>query len=321
MPDFFDENLPYYLMIFGSVVMAVQSTFGMLRQSGNTRKVNHRLKVSDGSKSISEVILRLRRERGLTEDGEIQSGFEYFNRLITRSGMAIKLYHLGIFAALVAAVVGGAVFYFAESILFGATAGVIVGPLVVLFFMKSKVAGRNKKLGRQLPDALEVITRSLEAGHPVPVAVALVGREMPDPIGSEFGLAADEIAYGSSLPEAIRKMAIRVQHPDIDLFAATVRVQEKTGGNLSGLLRANADTIRARQKMRLKVKAASSEGRASAMILTSAPFLVGISLHLLTPHFYGEVIGEPMIQMGLGGFFLWMVIGNLVMRQMINFKV
>ena len=118
MPDFFDENLPYYLMIFGSVVMAVQSTFGMLRQSGNTRKVNHRLKVSDGSKSISEVILRLRRERGLTEDGEIQSGFEYFNRLITRSGMAIKLYHLGIFAALVAAVVGGAVFYFAESILF-----------------------------------------------------------------------------------------------------------------------------------------------------------------------------------------------------------
>ena len=116
-------------------------------------------------------------------------------------------------------------------------------------------------------------------------------------------------------------MAIRVQHPDIDLFAATVRVQEKTGGNLTGLLRANADTIRARQKMRLKVKAASSEGRASAMILTSAPFLVGIALHILTPDFYGEVIGEPIIQMGLGGFLLWMVIGNLVMRQMINFKV
>lgn len=321
MPDFIDENFPYYLMLFGAVVMAVQSVFGMLRQGNDSRKVNHRLKVSDGTKSISEVILQLRRERGLTEEGEIQGGFEFLNRLITRSGMTIKLEQLALAALVVAAVVGGAIYYFSESPLIAGGAGLVVGPFSVLMFLKMKVSGRNKKLGRQLPDALEVITRSLEAGHPVPVAVALVGREMPDPIGSEFGLAADEIAYGSSLPEAIRKMAIRVQHPDIDLFAATVRVQEKTGGNLSGLLRANADTIRARQKMRLKVKAASSEGRASAMILTSAPFLVGISLHVLTPHFYGEVIGEPVIQMGLGGFFLWMVIGNLVMRQMINFKV
>ncbi|MAP94734.1 MAG: pilus assembly protein TadB [Ponticaulis sp.] len=321
MADLIDENFPYYLMFFGSVVLAIQSVFGLLKEGGEKNRVNHRLKVSDGTKSLSEVILQLRRERGLTDEGELRNGIHFLNSLLTRSGLTIPLAQWGIIAAGIALAAAAIAYYFLEDILIAVPIGLVVGPALPYLFIVSQVGARNKKLGTQLPDALEVITRSLEAGHPVPVAVSLVGREMPDPIGTEFGLAADEIAYGSSLPEAIRKMALRVQHPDIDLFAATVRVQEKTGGNLSGLLRANADTIRARQKMRLKVKAASSEGRASAMILTSAPFLVGISLHILTPHFYGEVIGESMIQIGLGGFFLWMVIGNLVMRQMINFKV
>lgn len=319
--QFLDENTPYYLMLFGAIVMGIQSIFGLLRESGDKAQVNRRLKVSDGTKSISEVILQLRSERGLTDDGEIRKGFRALNQMITRSGLSLSLQQWGAIAAILAVIAFGATFYFTQDLKAALPAGLVIGLGGPYFFLQHRVSSRAKLLGKQLPDALEIITRSLEAGHPVPVAVSLVGREMPDPIGSEFGLAADEIAYGSSLPEAIRKMAIRVQHPDIDLFAATVRVQEKTGGNLSGLLRANADTIRARQKMRLKVKAASSEGRASAMILTSAPFLVGIALHILTPHFYGEVIGEPIIQIGLGGFLFWMVIGNLVMRQMINFKV
>lgn len=321
MTDFLDENTPFYLMIFGAVVMAVQSVFSMLQDTSDRVHVNRRLKVADGSKSISEVILQLRRERSLTSDGEIRKGWRTLNRLITRSGMLLQLPHWLMIAAGVAITSGGAAFYFSHDVRIAIPAALILGPALPYFFLLNRVGARAKLLGKQLPDALEIITRSLEAGHPVPVAVSLVGREMPDPIGTEFGMAADEISYGSSLPEAIRKMALRVQHPDIDLFAATVRVQEKTGGNLSGLLRANADTIRARQKMRLKVKAASSEGRASAMILTSAPFIVGLALHFLTPHFYAEVIHEPIVQIGLGGFLVWMVIGNLVMRQMINFKV
>ena len=321
MADLIDENFPFYLMLFLAAVMAVQSIFGLVQETGDKVQVNRRLKVANGTASISEVILQLRDERGLTEDGEIRAGWQMINKLITRSGLNIKLPQLILIAVFIGAVVGGGIFYFTTDLRIAIPVGLLIGPAAVFFFLKHKVSSRSNLLGKQLPDALEIITRSLEAGHPVPVAVSLVGRELPDPIGSEFGLAADEISYGSSMPEAIRKMAIRVQHPDIDLFAATVRVQEKTGGNLTGLLRANADTFRARQKMRLKVKAASSEGRASAMILTSAPFLVGIALHILTPDFYGEVIGEPIIQMGLGGFLLWMVIGNLVMRQMINFKV
>src|SRR5690606_28237552 len=141
------------------------------------------------------------------------------------------------------------------------------------FFLKFKAGKRAAALGVQLPQALEIIVRSLEAGHPVATAVALVGREMADPIGSEFGMAADEIAYGATLEQAVARMSERCQHPDIDLFAATIRLQERTGGNLTGLLKLNAATVRDRHKMRLKIKAASSEGRASAMILTAAPFI------------------------------------------------
>ena len=163
------------------------------------------------------------------------------------------------------------------------------------------MAGRRAKaLGFQLPQALEIIVRSLEAGHPVPTAISLVGREMADPIGTEFGMAADEIAYGATMEQAIGRMSERCQHPDVDLFAATVRLQERAGGNLTGLLKLNAATVRDRHKMRLKIKAASSEGRASAMILTSAPFIAMGFIIISSPHFYGDVIHEPVVKVGPG---------------------
>jgi tight adherence protein B len=188
-------------------------------------------------------------------------------------------------------------------------------------FLSVKAKRRAKALGQQLPNALDVIVRSLEAGHPVPTAVSLVGREMGDPIGSEFGMAADEIAFGSSMEQAINRMAERCRHPDIDLFAATVRLQERSGGNLTGLLKTNARTIRERQRIRLKIQAASSEGRASAMILTSAPFVVLGILTFSSPHFYGDVIHEKAIQMGLAALGGWMFLGNMVMRRMIDMRV
>ncbi|HET6220592.1 MAG TPA: type II secretion system F family protein, partial [Dongiaceae bacterium] len=205
---------------------------------------------------------------------------------------------------------------------FGFVAGAALGGLALpLGFLKFKAAQRAGALGYQLPQALEIIVRSLEAGHPVPAAVALVGREMTDPIGSEFGMAADEIAYGATLEQAVERMSERCQHPDVDLFAATVRLQERTGGNLTGLLKLNAATVRDRHKMRLKIKAASSEGRASAMILTSAPFVALGAIMLISPRFYGDVIHEPIVKYGLVGIGFWIFLGNMIMRRMIDMRI
>jgi tight adherence protein B len=144
---------------------------------------------------------------------------------------------------------------------------------------------------------------------------------MQDPIGSEFGMAADEIAYGATLEQAVERMSERCMHPDVDLFAATVRLQERTGGNLTGLLKLNANTVRERHKMRLKIKAASSEGRASAMILTSAPFVAVGAIMVISPKFYGEVIDEPVVRYGLMGLGFWIFLGNMIMRRMIDMRL
>jgi tight adherence protein B len=144
---------------------------------------------------------------------------------------------------------------------------------------------------------------------------------MGDPIGSEFGMAADEISFGSSMEQAVNRMAERCRHQDIDLFAATIRLQERSGGNLTGLLKVNARTIRERQRLRMKIQAASSEGRASAMILTSAPFGVFGILWFASPGFYGEVIHERTIQYGLMALGAWMFVGNMVMRRMIDMRI
>jgi tight adherence protein B len=204
---------------------------------------------------------------------------------------------------------------------FAIAAGVVAALASPIFYLRFLAARRAKKLSEQLPDALEVIVRSLEAGHPVPTAIALVGREMLDPIGSEFGMAADEIAYGSTLELAIGHVAARCRHPDIDLFAATIRLQDRSGGNLTGLLRMSAHTVRERRKLRMKIAAATSEGRISAIILTSAPFCVLGILQFIQPHFYGDVIHEKAIHYGLGFLGTWMFLGNLVMRKMINMRI
>ena len=120
--------------------------------------------------------------------------------------------------------------------------------------------------------------RSLEAGHPIPTAISLVGREMPDPIGSEFGMAADEIAFGATLEQAVARIADRCRHPDVDLFAAAIRLQEKSRRQPHRPAEDAAPAPCASgDKMRLKIRAASSEGRMSAYILTGR---AGRLLHL-----------------------------------------
>ncbi|HEX6859487.1 MAG TPA: type II secretion system F family protein [Caulobacteraceae bacterium] len=309
------------IMIFAAVFTAVQAVSGLVSRAGAQRKVNQRLKVAEKTGSLAELVSELRKQRGLNADGTQNRTMAWFSDLVTRSGLSFEPRKWAVFG------LGGAlgvwlVIYILTKNPF---LGLLVGPLLAgggfLFFLNMTANTRAKKLGEQLPGALEIIVRSLEAGHPVPTAVALVGREMPDPVGTEFGMAGDEIAFGSTLEQAVARIADRCRHPDVDLFAATIRLQERCGGNLTGLLKMNAKAIRDRHKMRLKIKAASSEGRASAIILTSAPFAVLALLSVMSPKFYGDVIGERPVQIGLAILGVWMFIGNMVMRRMIDMRI
>lgn len=321
MPNFdLDADAVFLVLVFAAVFAAAQAGIGLVRVANVKRKVNKRLVLAEKIGGISDLVLELRKQRGLNANGE-KKGWVWLSDLIVRSGLTYEPQRWLLLDLGAGAVAALGVFVATKSLMLAAIVPLpvmILGPVMVL----KVVAGRRTKaLGYQLPQALDIIVRSLEAGHPVPTAIALVGREMADPIGSEFGMAADEISYGATLQEAVDRVAERCQHPDVDLFAATVRLQERAGGNLTGLLKLNAHTVRERHKMRLKIKAASSEGRASAMILTSAPFLVAAMLQLISPGFYGDVIHEPFVQIGLAGLGLWMFLGNLVMQRMIDMRI
>jgi tight adherence protein B len=314
-----DPRTAFLVLVFAAVFAAAQAASGLLRVGVAKRAVNRRLAAAERTGSIGELVLELRKQRGLKEDGQAGTGF--LTDLVIRSGVPYEPRKWTLYIGAIAAIAALLVFNLTHKPLIALPVGLAAATMLPLFYLKVMAGRRAKALGTQLPNALEVVVRSLEAGHPVPTAISLVGREMPDPIGTEFGMAADEIAYGATLEQAIGNLASRCRHPDFDLFAATIRLQEKSGGNLVGLLKMNAHTVRERQKMRLKIHAASSEGRASAMILTSAPFVVLGILELLRPQFYGSVIGERPIQIGLAGLGTWMFLGNLVMRRMIDFRI
>jgi tight adherence protein B len=316
-----DAKFIVMIMIGAAVFAGVQGLTGLLSVATQKRQVNRRLKVGEKIEGISALVIELRKQRGLTAAGGRAERLRWLSNLIVASGLPYDQKKWLTYIAASAVIFGIGAFVLLKSPLAipaGMALGGVLIPLGVLKYMGNK---RNAALGYQLPQALDIIVRSLEAGHPVPAAVALVGREMGDPIGTEFGMAADEIAYGATLEQAVERMSERCQHADVDLFAATVRLQEKTGGNLTGLLKLNANTVRDRHKMRLKIKAASSEGRASAMILTAAPFIALGMIVMIAPNFYGEVINEPMVKFGLAGLGFWVFLGNMIMRRMIDMRL
>jgi tight adherence protein B len=309
------------VMIGAAVFALVQGLTGVMSVATQKRKLNQRLKVGEKVEGVSAMVVELRKQRGLTASGSRSQSLRWLSNLIVASGLPYDqrkwLTYVG-----AAALLGAAGLFFLTREPLAIAAGAFLGGVIIpLGVLKVKAGKRNSALGFQLPQALDIIVRSLEAGHPVPAAVALVGREMVDPIGTEFGMAADEIAYGATLEQAVERMSERCQHPDVDLFAATVRLQERTGGNLTGLLKLNANTVRDRHKMRLKIKAASSEGRASAMILTAAPFVAVGAIMLISPKFYGEVIHEPPVKYGLAIIGFWIFVGNMIMRRMIDMRL
>jgi len=311
----------FLVLVFAAVFFAAQAAVGLLSVATQKRQLNRRLKVAAKVDGIQALVVELRKQRGLTAAGGRSERLRWLSDLIIASGLPYdQKKWLGYVAA--STVIGA----FGLAVLTRNPVAIVPGALLggvgaPVFFLKHTAGKRAAALGFQLPQALEIIVRSLEAGHPVPTAIALVGREMADPIGSEFGMAADEIAYGATLDQAIGRMAERCQHPDVDLFAATVRLQERTGGNLTGLLKLNASTVRDRHKMRLKIKAASAEGRASALILTAAPFVAVGMIMLISPRFYGDVIDVPMVQWGLAFIGFWIFLGNLIMRRMIDMRL
>jgi len=311
-----------YLFVAVSVGFLVEGLYLLFFSGASYRKnVNRRLKLLRAEPNRENLLVQLRKERGLTGGGSYRLGLEAVNRLVLQSGLTLGLGKLAAIAIAIAALSFALGFVFRGDVLQAALIALICGvglPYLVLRLLRGR---RQSRFAAQFPDALDMIVRSLRAGHPVPIAIGMVAREMPDPIGSEFGVVVDEITYGSDLESALRSLYFRIGQDDLPLFVTAVAIQGSTGGNLGEILQNLSGVIRQRFKMRRKIRALAAEGRASALILSSLPIAIFLVIQIVAPDFYASVWHESMTKTALALAGGWMGIGNFIMYRLVNFRI
>lgn len=319
----FDGLSAIYVVYAGAAltgIMIAEACFLLYAGRSDKRTaINRRMKLQENKISQEQVLIQLRKERGLDAGTSLFSP-DRFRALRTQSGMIMPLSRFLMITSGVALAMALVAIWYGLPLLMGLVLLVVLLPLLPVVVMRFKRKRRLKRFGMQLPEALELITRGLKAGHPVPVAIAMVSREMPDPIGTEFGVIADEVTYGSDLVSALNSLFDRVGHEDLPLFITAVSIQSSSGGNLREILDGLALTIRERGKLRRKVRAISTEGRMSAYILTAIPALLFAAIMALMPGFYRDVWDEPKTWYLIGGSVTWLMLGNLMMFKMSNFR-
>jgi len=317
-----DPVVLVYALAAGSVILFVEAIYLIFfAQTSYRKRINRRLRLMDGQPDRESILVQLRRERGLTGGGLYSLPVLSLNRLILQSGLAMGLPKFLLCCAVAIVAVFAAAWTMRDDLFEAAMIAAVSAallPYVTLRFMRSR---RQSRFGTQFPDALDVIVRSLRAGHPVPVAVAMVAREMPDPVGTEFGIVSDEITYGADLETAMRNLYFRVGQEDLPLFVTAVAIQSSTGGKLSELLQNLSSVIRQRFKMRRKVRALAAEGRFSAMLLSAVPIALFLVLRMIAPDFYASVWHIDFTKFALAAAGAWMMVGNYIMYRMVSFKI
>ncbi|MES2907358.1 MAG: type II secretion system F family protein, partial [Pseudomonadota bacterium] len=256
MIDSLDPTLMISLTAGVAVVLVVEAFYLVFfaRRSYRT-SINRRLSIAQGENDREKILIALRRERGLNSEGNYALPLIAFNSLVLQSGITLGIAKLLVIFVVAAFALGGSAFFYTKDpfIALGVLVfGVTLLPFLVLKFKRGR---RQSAFGKLFPDAIDIIVRSLKAGHPIPIAISMVARELADPVGTEFGLVADEVSYGSDLETAMRNLYYRVGQDDLPLFVTAIAIQTTSGGNLGEILTNLSKVIRERYKMRRKIKA------------------------------------------------------------------
>jgi len=188
---------------------------------------------------------------------------------------------------------------------------------VVGYFIKRRV----NKFTAKFPDAIELLVRGLRSGLPISETMGVVGAEVAGPVGEEFRAVSDKMKIGRTMDAALQETADRLGTPEFQFFVISIAIQRETGGNLAETLANLATVLRQRGQMKLKIKAMSSESKASAYIVGSLPFIVFGLIMWISPAYMGNFfVDQRLIVAGIGGF-IWMSLGGLIMAKMVNFEI
>lgn len=320
--------------IFAAVALAVEVLVSWLASNrAESKAINLRLKLIGSGRTHGETLNLLRRAGSAVPQGlppVLDRLAHRFERMLVQAQVTIPtgrlmllilVAPLAVFFGILFAMTAGGVGVTFGRILITATFSFALGAALPLLALNLKATRKRKKMQDQFPVALDVFVRGLRAGHPIPAALDLLTVEMPDPIGTQFGMVVDEVTYGAELRDALQNMAERWDLDDMRMFVVSLSVQSETGGNLAEILENLSKVIRERQSMFLKVRALSSEGRMTAVMLTVLPIFTFTMLFIANPRFFLDVANDPYFVPGFLILITMYMIGFVTIRRMVDLKV
>ena len=320
-------NLVIGIAIFATLVLFIEGSIFTVRAIRNPERKQLRRRLQrftsegNGSEPIDIV-----RKRFLSEVPWLNvvllntPGMLYIRRLLEQADCR---YSVGIFLSLsvLLTLTGLLVSSLVLNNIVLRMGGAAVCGLMPILYVYYKKHQRQLKFLRQLPEALDLISRALQAGHTFQVGLKMVGEEFADPMGTEFDKTLAEINFGAGVAEALKNLARRVDCPDLHFFVVAILIQRETGGNLAEIAENIAQLIRKRFELQDRIRALAAEGKLSAIVLFALPFFLALAISVVNPKYLGVLFTDPIGRGMIGVAAVLMVIGAIIIKKMIRIKV
>jgi tight adherence protein B len=332
--DFLGDDAPMLVLMVGgcvalSLILVAAALFSASSGNAHSRRLEMAKQRGSGRRAATSGPIAIKRGGATGALGEIERTVaqwlprkEALQARLMRTGKKITIAHY-VIGILIAAVIGFAVPFFAfrMSPVVSGLAGLALGLMLPHMVVGYLGARRLKQFTATFPEAIDLIVRGLRSGLPISESIVTVSKEMADPIGAEFRLIDQGIRFGRSIDEALWDTATRIDTPEFKFFVISISVQRETGGNLAETLDNLSDILRRRRQMKLKVRALSSEARASAYIIGSLPFVMFGILLMVNYGYVMELFTDRRGLMMVGVGLTSMLIGVLVMAKMVRFEI
>ena len=313
-----------YGLIFIGVLVLVEGLYLVAfgKSISLNSRVNRRLEMLEKGARREEVLDKLRKEMQQHMNAKSIPLYSLLSERAQKAAIAFTPQQLlMIMAGLAVVAFLGLTIGTDTSVSVRALISIVMGVGAVFFWVSHKAGKRMSMIEEQLPDAVELMVRSLRVGHPFSNAISIVSKEIQDPLASEFGVIADEAAYGRDLGEALKDMAERLDMQDLRFLAVAVTIQQQSGGNLAEILAGLAKVIRARFRLFRRVKATTAEAKWSGKFLSGFPLAALVLINLGDPHYYDEVRDHPYFIPACFIVGMFLVLNLFVMRILTNIKV
>ena len=240
---------------------------------------------------------------------------------LTQTGKRWRLGQYLMGSAGLAVVMIGLLLFQGLPVLLAITVGLLIGVALRHMVVSKLIARRIKAFNSKFPDAIELMVRGLRSGLPISETMQIVAEEIPDPVGIEFRMVSDKMRIGRTMDAALTETAERLGTPEFQFFVISLAIQRETGGNLAETLSNLADVLRKRAAMKLKIRAMSSESKASAYIIGALPFIVFGLIWWINGSYMQTFFTDERLMIAGGGGMVWMGIGAFIMAKMINFEI